>query len=281
MKAGDILRPMTRTDDQPVTTPARDRFSSPTLRREMIRERVSQAGFVRVDELADAFGVSLMTVHRDLDVLSDHGHLRKVRGGATTRSSATYHGDLQHRLNSNNEAKRALAREAARELQSGQIVFIDESTTCLHLVDFLIDLSPITVVTNFLTLIARLRAADEVSMIGLGGTYFPAYDAFLGASTAAAAAQLSADLAILSTTAITNGVCYHQSEETVVVKQALMQSAGRTILVADHTKFIRRGAHPLAPVTEFDRVIVDAETPAEIIASLRSGGVRVAVAGSG
>jgi DeoR/GlpR family transcriptional regulator of sugar metabolism len=57
-------------------------------RRELIRDRVVEAGSVRNEDLAAEFGVTVMTVHRDLNVLEAQGWLRKVRGGATVDTAA-------------------------------------------------------------------------------------------------------------------------------------------------------------------------------------------------
>jgi predicted ArsR family transcriptional regulator len=54
--------------------------SSPRDRRELIRRKVVDEGYAKIDDLAQAVGVSLMTIHRDLDVLQTEGWLRKVRG---------------------------------------------------------------------------------------------------------------------------------------------------------------------------------------------------------
>jgi len=76
------------------------RHASPDLRREAVRRRVAELGYARVDQLAEEFGVSIMTVHRDLDELEARGFLRKVRGGATSAPMRTFHGDLAHRMRS-------------------------------------------------------------------------------------------------------------------------------------------------------------------------------------
>ena len=60
---------------------------APRDRREQIRLRVVDEGYVRIEALAESFGVSLMTIHRDLDELQTRGWLRKVRGGATAQPS--------------------------------------------------------------------------------------------------------------------------------------------------------------------------------------------------
>lgn len=229
----------------------------PLARRDQIRARVAEDGFVRIDLLAAEHGVSPMTIHRDLDDLQGHGWLRKVRGGATAVPSSMYHGDVRHRLETMQEAKQTLAREALRHIEPGQSVMLDESTTALALAEVITERAPLTVITHFLALVNRLTDEPGIDLITLGGAYFPAYDAFLGLRTVDAIATLRADVLISSTTAVRRGHCYHQSQETVAVKRALMDAAETSILLVDHTKFTKRGLHQLAPLTAFDHVIVD------------------------
>ncbi len=63
-------------------------WSSPADRREQVRRLVLSTGFARTEELARQLGVSVMTVHRDLDVLATEDWLTKIRGGATANPSA-------------------------------------------------------------------------------------------------------------------------------------------------------------------------------------------------
>lgn len=51
-------------------------------RLEKIIAWLEQDGSLRVDQLANRLGVSVMTIHRDLDKLSEMGFIRKVHGGA-------------------------------------------------------------------------------------------------------------------------------------------------------------------------------------------------------
>ena len=260
------------TDDEPAVDGARER-------RDQIRQRVVDEGFVGIKELAEAYDVSVMTVHRDLDALQSKGWLRKVRGGATAQPSALYHGDVRHRLQAMADAKKQLAEAAAELVTPGESILIDDSTTGLAVAELLPARGPLTVITNFLALIKRLSAEPGIDLIALGGAYYPAYDAFLGLRTCEAAASLRADILFMSTTAITNGYCYHQSQETVAVKRALMDAADRRILLVDHSKFTKNGLHQLAPLTAFDLVIVDPSTPEDEITAQRSAGVNLHVAG--
>ncbi|MFC5724208.1 DeoR/GlpR family DNA-binding transcription regulator [Streptomyces gamaensis] len=244
-------------------------------RRRRVRERVAGEGFVGTRALAEEFSVSLMTVHRDLDALQAQGWLRKVRGGATALPSALFHGDLDQRMASMAGTKRRLAAAARELLVPGQTVVLDDSTTCLYLAQRLSDRAPLTVISNFLPVIKMLTGVPGVGLIALGGSYFPAYDAFLGLHTAQAARSFRADVLFMSTTAVTGGGCYHQSEETVQVKRALMECAARRVLLVDHTKFSRQGLYALAPLTRFDVVLVDDGLPQEEVRRVRELGVAV------
>ncbi|WP_225821770.1 DeoR/GlpR family DNA-binding transcription regulator [Streptomyces naphthomycinicus] len=244
-------------------------------RRNRLRALVTDKGFVRTADLATEFGVSVMTVHRDLDALQAQGWLRKVRGGASCLPSTQFHGSTSERLTTMVRTKQLLARAAAEELAPGQVVMIDDSTTCLNLVRHLPEHTPVTVVSNSLPAISALAREPGVSLVALGGTYFPAYDAFLGAHTARSVEAFRADVLFMSTTAVTGGRCYHMSPETVQVKQAMMAAASRRVLIIDHTKFANQGLYALAPLSDFDLVLVDDAAPAGELRRLRDNGVRV------
>ncbi|HEY2673999.1 MAG TPA: DeoR/GlpR family DNA-binding transcription regulator [Rugosimonospora sp.] len=251
--------------DPPLQIPHPQGATHAWMRRDEIRRQVSEHGFVTVEELARTLGVSQMTIHRDLADLEARGYLRKVRGGATSQATSNFHGDMQHRLDAQKLAKQALSQAALKEIETGQIVFIDDSTTCLHLAMLLPEVAPLTVVTNFLPVIQAIGNHPAIDMVGLGGSYAGAHQAFLGPATAAAVEKLRGDVLFMSTTAVTDGKCFHQSPDTVMVKQALMEVVSRRILVVDHTKFARRGMHHLADLSDFDIILVDDGIPAETL----------------
>jgi DeoR/GlpR family transcriptional regulator of sugar metabolism len=244
---------------------------------EQIRRRVIDSGFMSIEALAESFGVSAMTIHRDLGELERQGWLQKVRGGATARSTSRVHGDVRQRMTTMTAEKEALARAAVKLVQPGSSVILDESTTALPVAQWLPAREPVTVITHFLSAIRLLAGQPGIELIALGGEYMPAYDAFFGKATTDAIAPLRADLLLMSTTAISDAACHHETMETVRVKHALMQAAASKVLLADHTKFERRALHHLAPLTAFDLVLVDDGLDAETLADLRERGVPVRV----
>jgi DeoR/GlpR family transcriptional regulator of sugar metabolism len=251
--------------ESPATLP----LAGPRQRRERLRAWVSEQGFVRIEDLAQHFHVSIMTIHRDLEALQAEGWLRKVRGGATAKPSSLYHGDVRHRSQTMAAQKFQLAKAALDEVRPGASIMLDDSTTALALAELLPGRGPCTVITNFFAVMKVLAGAPDIDLISLGGAYYPAYDAFLGMRTSESVRSLHADVLFMSTTAVTDGDCFHQSLETVAVKRSLMESADRRVLLIDHSKFTKSGVYRLARLNEFEQVLVDSGITEDQLASLR------------
>lgn len=232
-------------------------------RHKAIAEQVIGTGTSRIEELAERFGVSMMTIHRDLDTLATQGLLRKSRGIVTAVATSLFEASTAYRMTRNVAEKRALARAAFEHVEPGQAIIMDDSTTGLYLAELLPQRPPMTVITNFQAVLKALTGQPDLSLISLGGHYYQWCDAFMGNLTIQAVRALRADVAFMSTSAITDGVCFHQADETVLVKRAMFESAKRRILYVDHTKFERRALHALAPLSDFDVVIVDDQTSLE------------------
>ncbi|MEH3088300.1 MAG: DeoR/GlpR family DNA-binding transcription regulator [Microbacterium arborescens] len=254
------------------------RQSRQAQRQRAITEAVMSEGAVRIEELAARFDISVMTVHRDLDELEGRGLLRKSRGVATALSSALVESSDVYRASRQLAEKESIALAALDFIEPGQAIMLDDSTTTLHLVPHLATKKPLTVITNTLTIMEQLRAANGITMLGLGGQYYNWCSAYMGRITTTTIENLRADLLVMSTSAISDDVAFHQTQETVDVKRAMFESSSRRILLADHTKFERRALHAMLPLAQFDAVIVDTATAPEHLDRLRRNGVNVVVA---
>jgi DeoR/GlpR family transcriptional regulator of sugar metabolism len=245
-----------------------------------ISEAVMAAGSVRIEDLADRFGISVMTVHRDLDELADRGLIRKSRGVATATSTALVESSDVYRASRQLPEKEMIALAALDFVEPGQAIFLDDSTTTLHVVPYLQERAPLTVITNTLTVMNEVRGTRGLQLIGLGGEYYNWCSAFMGRMTVQEVAELRADLFIMSTSAIVDDICFHQTLETVDIKRAMFESASKRVLLADATKFEKRALHAMLPLAEFDVVILDAATDPVHVTRLRQKGVNVVVAGT-
>lgn len=264
--------------DEPVAGDARQ--SRQFARQQAITEAVMAEGSVRIETLAERFDTSVMTIHRDLDILESRGLLRKSRGIATATSTTLVESSDVFRLSRQAREKEALAEAALHYIEPGQAIFLDDSTTVLRLAPHLGHKAPLTVITNVLTLMTELRGVPGITLFGLGGQYYNWCSAFMGPMTTQAVASLHADTFLMSTSAITNDIAFHQYPETIETKRAMFEAADTRILLADHTKFEKRALHALAPLKDFDVVIVDDATPEKHRNRMKDKGINVVVAGT-
>lgn len=230
---------------------------APDDRREQIAAIVLANAATSARDLATRFAVSPMTIHRDLDELERRGVLRKTRGGATAQPSSLFESNVRYRLTSATREKEALAHYALTLIEPGQAVLLDDATTTLALARLLPELVPLTVITNYLATIQALHASPGIRLIALGGEYFPSHDSFTGIVCEGSIAALRADIFLMSTSAVSNGAAYHQEQEIVAVKRAMLRAAARRVLLIDHGKLGKTALHRLADLSEFDLIVVD------------------------
>ena len=255
------------------------RTLGPEGRQSRITDRVLSTGSVSAQELAEEFGVSVMTIHRDLDELQRQGVLRKSRGIATAQPSGTFESNVEYRAKANIEAKRLIAQHACRHVEPGMSVLLDDSTTALQMLPHLAALAPLTVATNYLTALVELARMRDVHVVALGGRYDVQHDSFLGSACVDAVQAMRFDAAFVSTSAVGDGYAFHQEDKIVAVKRAMVDVAARTHLLIDHTKLTRSALHRLLPLHRFASVVVDPGVPARDLAALRENDVLVEVAG--
>lgn len=231
--------------------------SGPAQRQDAIGEFVLAQGSATAADLAERFQVSLMTIHRDLDELERQGIVRKFRGGVTAQRSGIFESNIAYRKKSMQAEKNAIAERAVELVEPGMAIMLDDSTTALALAGRLKKIKPLTVVTNFLDGLNLLAEIRGIRLVALGGDYDPLHNSFLGVSCVEAVASLQVDICFVSTSAVSGGNASHQEPHVVIVKQAMLQSAERNILLVDHSKLGRIALHRVAPLTTFERVIVD------------------------
>lgn len=252
--------------------------SSKASRLAYIAELVNREGFVSVDVLAAELEVSRMTVHRDLDSLQRDRVLRKVRGGASAQRSTQYESDLAFRSHVAIPEKRRIAAAAARLVDDGAVVILDDSTTALEIIPHLEAVAPLTVITNFLPAVQRITAIPSISLIGLGGDFMPRHQSFGGVVCVRILADLHADIAFVSLSAMNGTEVYHQEQGIVDTKLAMVRAADTRVLLMDHTKVGQSALYRVCSTSDFTHVIVDAGVDEHTRQIISESGVTLIVA---
>lgn len=247
-------------------------------RRQAIMDLLVAARAVDLDDLADRFAVSKMTIHRDLDDLEQAGLLRKVRGGATIEAGTRFESDFRIRALQDGEAKARMARAAMELVEPGMTVMINDGSMAALLAETLVEKRPLTIITNNAAVIDRMRAEPGITLIALGGVFSSKFNGFFGIVTEQALSRLRADLAFISSPAVAEGQAFHMDDAVVRTKRAMMAAAARGCLLVNHSRFGRSALHVLADLAEFQTIITDAEPDPDQRAALERAGLRLTIA---
>jgi len=113
-----------------------------------------------------------------------------------------------------------------------------------------------------------------------GGVIYPRLGTLVGPHAVETFSRMHADVAILSGSGISPEGIYNSHALIVDIQRAMMKGAAKVIFCLDHTKFGRRSTFFLCDFVEVDVIVTDAKAPADLIASLRTQGLHVIVAGN-
>ncbi|MDD7970947.1 DeoR/GlpR family DNA-binding transcription regulator [Roseinatronobacter alkalisoli] len=247
-------------------------------RRQAIMDLLVRHGAVDMDDLAERFVVSRMTIHRDLDDLETQGLLRKIRGGATIEAGTLFESDFRFRAQQGLAAKTAMVNAALELVEPGMTVMVNDGSTAAGLGTGLLAHRPLTVITNNAAIIDQHRAEQGLGLIALGGVYSAKYHAYFGVVTEDALSHLRADIAFISVPAAAGLDVFHMNDAVIRAKRAMMDAAQHRCLLVNQTRFGRTALHRLAGLSEFDTVITDSPPDDETMTVLARAGISLTFA---
>ncbi|MCW2810699.1 MAG: DNA-binding transcriptional regulator of sugar metabolism, DeoR/GlpR family [Friedmanniella sp.] len=255
--------------------------SKTELRKRLVTEAVLEAGSATAQDLASRFGVSIVTIHRDLDELERRGVVRKFHGGGTAQPSGVFESQISSRLASMAAQKTAIAHAALAYVHPGMSILLDDSTTVLKMIDGLPDRAPLHVATTFVTglrQLSELTRDHNLTVIGIGGRYDTAHDSFVGVQTNQQVRGIHVDAVFMSTAAVSTTDMFHQEEQIVALKREMLNSASKRYLLVDHTKLNRLALLQIAALTELDLIITDADADPAVLAAWSAAGIAFEIA---
>jgi DeoR family glycerol-3-phosphate regulon repressor len=248
----------------------------PAARHQSIVEAVQRERVVRVSDLAQQLGVSLMTVRRDIEMLEESGQVERIHGGAKLPGDASTHEPgFELKSTQLTAEKRAIAVEAATLVHEGMAVALSAGTTTWALAKELVNGPRVTVVTNSIRIAdlfhhASASAARHSStVILIGGERTPS-DALVGPIATAALKQLHLDLLFLGV----HGMDARAGFTTpnlleAETDRAFVAASRKVVVLADHTKWGTQGISTIAELEEADEVISDSGLSGEAQRILR------------
>jgi DeoR family deoxyribose operon repressor len=251
-----------------------------TRRIEEISNTLRLRTVVSTKELSRRFGVSEMTIRRDLNLLTAEGVVNPIPGGAVLKipDSEDPKYVITREASVRSFEKLKIGKRAASLIAAGETVILDSGTTTEYMARYIPDEIPITVVCYTLNALVEVFKKKSSRIIFAGGHFHPETMTFESEEAASLLHRTRADKVFASAAAIHDklGVTtvYHHELE---LKKAILSTTTNRILLADSSKFGKTKSVYFAALTDFQTIITDSGIPDDYIRSIHDLGIELII----
>ena len=248
-------------------------------RRQQMLNLLEETGTLNVAELADRFGVSLVTIRKDLDELGAEGLLERTFGGAEFSHRSRFNRSFLQRALEHRQEKLAIAASAFGYIKDGDTIILDAGTTTLVLAQLLKEQ-----VKSAFVITCSVPAALEVSSAGydillLGGMVRNKSLALLGRETLRIIERYRADKAFLGSSGFTAEMGHSTpNPDDAQIKEALMRIADETYVLVDSSKYGHNCLTSFAQLRDVHLTITDSRLPRSKAKTLEAAGAKLRIA---
>lgn len=251
-----------------------------TIRHQRILALLEQQGHVTARLLQAEFGITAMTVWRDLKMLEEQGLLRRIRGGAQKSGCAPGEPDYEQKASFAEDVKIRIAAKAVKEfVHEGDVIAMEGGTTVAALIDFLPE-TRISIITNSLPVALQMRACRPAVPVRVIGGWLSAVSGnTTGPDAVRAVEKLKATVCFISATGLNpeRGPVDPNPME-IELKRSLSSIAERTVLLMDSGKFGVSSASVTIHPRHLSALVTDCYPGPEFEMMLQQTGLRVVVA---
>lgn len=229
-------------------------------RRSSILQILKKNSNVSVTELSKHFGVSEVTIRKDLNLLKDRNLLVRTRGGAITNDTGTNEDEMSIRFKklAHYREKQAIGRAAADLIEDGDIIIIDSGTTALQVACNLHQFKNLTVLTNALNVAQEVLSYKRFNVILLGGNIRSSSESVVGALAESNLKMFYCDKLFLGVDSfsVENGISTPSVEEANI-NQIMISRSRKVITVFDSSKVNKRSFAFITDLSKIDAVVTD------------------------
>ncbi|WP_409346069.1 DeoR/GlpR family DNA-binding transcription regulator [Paenibacillus sp. MBLB4367] len=235
----------------------------PLQRKQALLDFLSQRGAATMKELSDHFGVSEMTIRRDLNTLEHENRVTRSHGGAVYCGAVSSIGepDAASKQARNRDVKNRLAAYSAeRFVHDGDVIILENGTTVSRMTEFLGAYPQLTVLTNGLDTLNLFRplVTERRSIICCGGMLREVSGTFIGPLAEEFFGRYHADTLFISALGYTteNGFTDPNLLDTQV-KKAMIRAAKKVVMILDSSKIGNCYLTKVADLSEIDVFVTD------------------------
>lgn len=254
--------------------------AGPTLftneRRQQIAQMLEVQQRVTVPQLSRHFGVSEVTIRKDLAWLESQRLAVRTHGGAVLATAQATEMSFDVRERMQHLEKERIGALAASYIQDGETIALDSSTTALAMSRYLKTRRELTVVTNGVRIGMELINTAGISVLIPGGMLRQESFSLVGSWGKSVLQQIHISKAFVGARgfSLDEGLTDVNGEE-VELKRAIVEAAKEVIAVIDHSKWGQLAFATFCPISRISRIVTDGKTPAHMIEQVRSKGIDV------
>lgn len=247
-------------------------------RHELILETLMRHELVQVSDLASLLDVSTVTIRKDLTELEKAGKLYRSHGKAILINPYINNRPINEKEKLATEEKKLIGKAAASLITKDDSIIIASGTTMLAFARAIIPINRLTVISASLPVSDILADNDAIEIIQLGGSLRESSRSVVGKYAEMPLEEFSCSKLFLGVDGIDLdfGITTTDIREASL-NRAMMKTAQKTIVLADSSKFRRRGFSKIANMDEIDLVITDDNIPDKIAQRLNELGIEVTV----
>ena len=248
-------------------------------RHNTIMELFMKHGSIQVSDLVNQLNVSSVTIRKDLTELEKQDKLYRSHGKAILINPYINNRAVSEKEKLATEEKRAIGRVAAQLINTDDSIIIASGSTVHALARSIVPLHRLTVVSASLPVSEILSQNESVDIIQLGG--------MLRHSSLSVVGQYSEmilkDCSFSKLYMGVDGIDFDYGITTTDLREAelnqkMMQAAQKTIVLADSSKFGRRGFAKIANMEDVDIIITDAGIAPKDVSAIEELGIDLIIA---
>ncbi len=225
-------------------------------RRQEILNILQEKDYVTVDEFSRLLEVSAVTIRTDLTALEAEGLLIRTHGGAMINEKKGKARLISRTMCEFEAEKKAIARRAASLISSGSTIILDSGSTTIHIIEYIKDMD-ITVVTNNVLAIEKLRNEEHIKLVTLGGTLRRESMGTIGPLANNAVKSMNVDVYLMGAAAYDDEIISSSDIVEAELKQNMLRSADKVVFLADSSKYGKRAFSTVCTWKDIDTFISD------------------------
>ena len=242
-------------------------------------EELIKHGSVLVADLVQLLDVSAVTVRKDLTELEKSDKLYRNHGKAVLINPYINNRSVNEKEKLATDEKHAIGREAARLITRDDCICIASGTTVHALARNIVPVNKLTVVSASLPVSNILSQHGNIDILQLGGMLRHSSLSVVGEYSARILELCSFSKLYMGVDGIDFefGITTTEMREAML-NQKMMAAAQKTIVLADSSKFGRRGFAKIADISAVDIIITDAGIPPKVARQVEDLGVELIIA---